>query len=82
MCYCILTNEWLSLNLRANPLTTVQVGSERSIYQVREASQAEVDHYWPQLVHMWPAYQTFYERSGQRVIFLLEPVSSSHAATV
>jgi deazaflavin-dependent oxidoreductase (nitroreductase family) len=74
-------NPW-TLNLWANPLAIVQIGSEKSIYQAREASQAEVDHYWPQLVHVWPAYQTFYERSGQRVIFLLEPVSPSHAATV
>ena len=74
-------NPW-TLNLRANPLAKVQVGSERSIYQAREASQAEVDHYWPHLVHVWPAYQTFYERSGQRVIFLLEPLPSPGAATV
>jgi len=65
-----------------NPLAKVQVESERSIYQAREASQAEVDHYWPQLVQVWPPYQTFYERSGQRVIFLLEPLPSSRAATV
>jgi deazaflavin-dependent oxidoreductase (nitroreductase family) len=66
-------NPW-TLNLRANPLAKVQVGSERSIYYAREASQAEIDHYWPQLVQVWPAYQMFYERSGQRVLFLLEPL--------
>ena len=74
-------NPW-TLNLRANPLARVQIGSERSTYQAREASQAEVERYWPHLVHVWPAYQTLYDRSGQRVIFLLEPLPSSHAATV
>lgn len=69
-------NPW-TLNLRANPLARMQIGSERSLYQAREASQAEVDRYWPQLVQVWPAYQTLYERSGQRLIFLLEPLPSS-----
>jgi F420H(2)-dependent quinone reductase len=74
-------NPW-TLNLRANPLACVQIGSERSIYQARDASQAEVERYWPQLVQVWPAYQTFYERSGQRLIFLLEPLPPSHATTL
>jgi F420H(2)-dependent quinone reductase len=71
-----------TLNLRANPLAYVQIGSERGIYQAREASQAEVERYWPQLVQVWPAYQTFYGRSGQRLIFLLEPLPPSHTATL
>lgn len=65
-------NPW-TLNLRANPLARVQIGEVRSIYQAREASQAEIDHYWPQLVHVWPAFQTFYDGSGQRLLFVLEP---------
>lgn len=72
-------NPW-TLNLRANPLARVQIGSEQSIYQAREASQAEIDHYWPQLVQIWPAYQKLFERSEQRVVFLLERLPSSHAA--
>jgi deazaflavin-dependent oxidoreductase (nitroreductase family) len=71
-------NPW-TLNLRANPLARVQIGSEQSIYQAREASQAEVDRDFPQLVQVWPAYQKLYERSGQRVVFLLEPLPSSQA---
>jgi F420H(2)-dependent quinone reductase len=74
-------NPW-TLNLRANPIARVQIGRVRGIYQAREASQAEVDRYWPQLVQIWPAYQTFYERSRQRLVFVLEPLSSSHAATL
>jgi deazaflavin-dependent oxidoreductase (nitroreductase family) len=74
-------NPW-TLNLRANPLARVQIGSERSIYQAREASETEVERYWPQLVQVWSAYETFYQRSGQRAIFLLESPLSSRAITL
>jgi deazaflavin-dependent oxidoreductase (nitroreductase family) len=73
-------NPW-TLNLRANPMARVQIGKVRGIYRAREASEAEVEHYWPQLVQVWPAYQAFYERSGQRLVFLLDPIRSSQAAT-
>ncbi len=73
-------NPW-TLNLRANPIARVQMGSESGIYEAREAREAEVDFYWPQLVQMWPAYQTLYDRSRQRLVFLLEPRASSRSAT-
>lgn len=73
-------NPW-TLNLRANPVARVQVGPVSGLYQAREASEAEVDRYWPQLVQIWPAYQTLYDRSGQRLVFVLEPLSPSHTAT-
>jgi deazaflavin-dependent oxidoreductase (nitroreductase family) len=65
-------NPW-TLNLRAHPLARVQVGSVRGIYEAREATAAEVARYWPQLVAIWPAYQAFYERGGERALFVLEP---------
>ncbi len=73
-------NPW-TLNLRANPIARVQIGLVSGIYKAREASEAEVERYWPQLVQVWPAYQTLYDRSAQRLVFLLEPIPSSHAAT-
>jgi F420H(2)-dependent quinone reductase len=73
-------NPW-TLNLRADPIARVQIGPVSGIYQACEASQAEVDRYWPQLVQLWPAYQTLYDKSGQRLVFVLEPISPSHAAT-
>lgn len=72
-------NPW-TLNLRANPIARVQIESERGSYHAREANQAEVERYWPQLVRVWPAYQTLYARSGQRVLFLLEPLPSARVA--
>ena len=74
-------NPW-TLNLRANPTARVQIGKVRGIYQARDASQAEVDRYWPHLVTVWPAYQTFYDRGGQRLVFVLEPIEGSHSATL
>ena len=68
-------NPW-PLNLRANPIARVQVGSLSATYQAREATEAEVEHYWPQLVQIWPAYQAHFDRSGQRTIFLLDPIPS------
>ncbi len=73
-------NPW-TLNLRANPTAQVQIGKVRGVYQARTASHAEIERYWPHLVAVWPAYQTFYDRSGQRLVFVLEPREGSHAAT-
>jgi len=66
-------NLW-TLNLRANPLARVQVGSASGTYHAHAATDEEVTRYWPQLVHIWPAYQTHYDRSGQRSLFILELV--------
>jgi deazaflavin-dependent oxidoreductase (nitroreductase family) len=65
-------NPW-TLNLRTNPTALVQIGPVCRLYQARDASEAEIDRYWPQLVQIWPAYQTFYDRSRQRHVFVLEP---------
>jgi len=66
-------NPW-TLNLRANPIAQLQIGSERRAYQAREASAEEIEHYWPLLTGMWPAYQQHFARSGQRSIFVMEPL--------
>ncbi len=67
-------NPW-PLNLRAHPLARVRVGATSGTYHARDATDEEVARYWPQLVRIWPAYQTHYDRSGQRSIFILEPVA-------
>lgn len=65
-------NPW-TLNLRAHPLAHVQMGPTSGTYQAHEATAAEVERYWPLLVAIWPAYQTFHARGGERTIFVLEP---------
>jgi hypothetical protein len=37
----------VTLNLRANPIARVQIGPVSGIYQACEASEAEVNRYWP-----------------------------------
>ena len=65
-------NPW-TLNLRAHPLARVQMGTTSGAYHAREATQEEIAQYWPHLVRLWPAYQAFYERGGERTVFVLEP---------
>jgi len=67
-------NPW-TLNLRARPIARVQIGTVQELYRASEANEVEVEHYWPQLVKIWPAYKTHYQRSGQQTIFLLEPIN-------
>ncbi len=69
------TNPWV-LNLRAHPLAKIQIGQKHLVCQAREANQAEVFHYWPQLLKLWPAYADHFRRSGQRTIFILSAVPS------
>ena len=70
------TNPWV-LNLRAQPNAMVQIANNIYTCHSREATPSEIDHYWPRLVHLWPAYQQHFERSGQRTIFVLENLQSS-----
>jgi deazaflavin-dependent oxidoreductase (nitroreductase family) len=69
-------NPW-TLNLRAHPVVPVQVGQEAGTYRARGATEEEVGRYWPRLVEIWPAYQTHYNKSGQRSLFVLEPVRTA-----
>jgi deazaflavin-dependent oxidoreductase (nitroreductase family) len=64
-------NPWI-LNLRAQPSAQVQIGRDTIPVRARAASGNEVDRYWPRLVKLWPAYQSFYDRGGKRSVFVLE----------
>jgi len=67
------TNPWV-LNLRHNPIAMLQIGRDIDWYRAREATQSEIDHLWPRLIKLWPAFQAHHERGGQRSIFILEHV--------
>lgn len=67
------TNPWV-INLRANPAARLQIGRDIGQYQAREASVAETERLWPRLVKIWPTYQTHFDRSGLRAIFILERI--------
>jgi deazaflavin-dependent oxidoreductase (nitroreductase family) len=61
-------------NLRANPDTMVQVGSERRPVRARVASDAERERLWPKVVEVYGGYEE-YQRATNRVIplVILEP---------
>jgi deazaflavin-dependent oxidoreductase (nitroreductase family) len=61
------------LNLLADGRATVQVGGEVLPCRARLLDDAEVDSYWPRLVEVWPAHESYLARSGQRHTFVLEP---------
>ena len=61
------------LNLLADPRATVQIGARRMSCRARLLEDEEADRYWPQLVEVWPAHETYRGRSGERRTFLLEP---------
>lgn len=67
-------NPW-TLNIRAQPIVRVQVGSRESACVAREATANEIGRYWPQLVALWPAYQHHFDNKGRRSIFVLTPVT-------
>jgi deazaflavin-dependent oxidoreductase (nitroreductase family) len=65
-------NPWV-LNLRAEPHAQVRIGGGTTSVRARPTSAGELDRYWPQLTQLWPAYQDFYDKGGQRSVFVLEP---------
>lgn len=65
------TNPWI-INVRNHPIAQLQIGSDIALYHAREATLDEIDHLWPALVNLWPAYQTHFERGGRRTVFVLE----------
>jgi len=62
------------LNLIADPRATVRVGSEVMTCRARLLDDAEADVYWPRLVEIWPAHESYLARSGTRHTFVLEPL--------
>lgn len=66
------------VNLMANPLTTVEVGSRRLRVRAREASETERDEYWPRLLEIYPSYGTYQDRTERVLpVAVLEPVDTT-----
>jgi deazaflavin-dependent oxidoreductase (nitroreductase family) len=61
-------------NLRANPDTTVQVGSQRRPVRARVATPAERTRLWPRVVGLYGGYQDYQERTDREIpLVILEP---------
>lgn len=62
-------------NLKANPDTTIQIGSEIRKVRARVATDEERDRLWPEFLAFYPGYE-FYRRNakGRRIpIVILDP---------
>lgn len=60
------------LNLDANPAATLQIGRHTTACLARPATEGELDRYWPTFLEVWPAHQSYLDRSGVRRMFVLE----------
>jgi deazaflavin-dependent oxidoreductase (nitroreductase family) len=61
-------------NLRANPDTNVQVGSERRAVHARVAEPEERKRLWPKAVETYSGYRDYQERTEREIpLVILEP---------
>jgi deazaflavin-dependent oxidoreductase (nitroreductase family) len=61
-------------NLRANPDTTIQVGSKRRAVRARIATPAEHKRLWPKAVKAYSGYSGYQERTNRTIpLVILEP---------
>jgi deazaflavin-dependent oxidoreductase (nitroreductase family) len=62
------------LNLREQPSTTVEVGSEKYAVRVRQANAEEKARLWPKLVEMYSPYADYQKRTSREIpVAILEP---------
>jgi deazaflavin-dependent oxidoreductase (nitroreductase family) len=61
-------------NLRANPDTTIQVGSKRRAVHARVATEAEYDRLWKKVVAVYGGYEGYKKRTTRKIpLVVLEP---------
>jgi deazaflavin-dependent oxidoreductase (nitroreductase family) len=61
-------------NLKANPDTTVQIGSARKAVHARTAKPAERKRLWPKAVRLYSGYADYQRRAEREIpLVILEP---------
>ena len=61
-------------NLKANPETTVQIGSEKRPVRARVATDPERKRLWPKAVETYGGYKGYQERTERKIpLVILEP---------
>jgi deazaflavin-dependent oxidoreductase (nitroreductase family) len=61
-------------NLRANPETTVQIGSERRPVRARIAGAEERERLWPKAIATYSGYRGYQQRTARQIpLVVLEP---------
>ena len=64
-------------NLRANPDTTVQVGSDRRRVHARVATAEERRRLWPRVVDTYSGYAEYQDRTGREIPLVILERSTS-----
>jgi deazaflavin-dependent oxidoreductase (nitroreductase family) len=64
-------------NLFADPAARIEVDGTVAAYRARLATQQEVDRNMPRLAGMWPAHDTYLQRTGTRYVFVFEPTGAA-----
>jgi F420H(2)-dependent quinone reductase len=61
-------------NLKANPDTTIQVGSRRIPVRAKVATEAQRKRLWPKVVEIWSDYAVYQKRTNRKIpLVILEP---------
>jgi deazaflavin-dependent oxidoreductase (nitroreductase family) len=61
-------------NLKANPDTTIQIGSKRIPVSAREAAPEEYDRLWKRAVEVYGGYEEYRRRTDRQIpLVVLEP---------
>jgi deazaflavin-dependent oxidoreductase (nitroreductase family) len=69
-------------NLRANPDTTIQVGSERRAVRARVATPEERKRLWPRVVDLYGGYREYQKRTDREIpLVILERRGASPPST-
>ena len=63
-------------NLLADPRARIEIGGTSASYLSRLATEEEVVKNMPKLIDMWPALDTYFERTGIRKVFVFEPADA------
>ena len=67
------TPSWV-FNLRANPRTMIQIGSEKHEVVAREATDEERERLWPMVVDTYADYATYQARTKRKIpVLILTP---------
>jgi F420H(2)-dependent quinone reductase len=69
----VRVNPWVQ-NLAAADRAAIRIGTSEVEVRVERLDGPAVDRLWPEIVAEWPALETFYQATGGRWVFRLEPV--------
>jgi deazaflavin-dependent oxidoreductase (nitroreductase family) len=69
------------LNLKANPETSVQIGTQRRTVVARQATAEEKGRLWPRLVEMYDDYAVYQRRTDRDIpVIILSPAPTVRSA--